>query len=119
MGIEYTTENTLAFKALGLQLPLLVDNVQTKTELLAMHHLSKKYGNVPSEISPEVLFAAYLRQALVAPLQQLKQINKSVNRDIYRVMPLGLNFAFSAMEDIKDFICGDRWQTVCLFVQLY
>lgn len=114
LGIEYTTENTLAFKALGLQLPLLVDNVNAKTELLAMHYLSKCYGNVPSEISPEVLFSAYLRQSLVTPLQQLKQIYRLVNKDIYRVMPVGLNFAYSAMEDIRDFICGNRLSFICV-----
>ena len=108
LGLEYSTENTMAFKALGLQLPIVVDEVQTKTEMLAMNYLSKRYGNISTDMSMETVFAAYLRQSLMLPFQQLKRIHKSEEKELFRVLPIGLNFAVNFMSDVREFFCGDR-----------
>jgi hypothetical protein len=108
LGIAYTTENTVAFKALGQQLPVLVDKVHSKTETLAMNYLCREYGNITSSMSTETVFSAYLKQSLVVPFQQLKRIGKIEEKELSRVLPFGLNIAVNAMSEVRDFFCGDR-----------
>lgn len=108
LGVEYATENSVAFKALGLQLPIVVDKNIAKTEALALNYLAKRFGNVTTEMSTEAVFSAYLRQSLVVPFAQLKRLCKTEEEELFRSLPVGLNFAVNIMSDIRDFFAGDR-----------
>lgn len=108
LNIDYHTENTFASKALGLQLPIIVDNVTTRTESLALSYLSSRYSTATTEMSADAVFSAYLKQALVIPFQQLRRNGRTDKKHLFRVLPIGLNVAFSVMDDIHEFFCGDR-----------
>ena len=112
LGLDYTTENTVTFNALGLRLPIIVDTVHAKTEVLAMNYLSRRFGNVTTEMSSDAVFAAYLRQSLIVTYQQIKRINGDEHREMLRVLPLGLNVAVGVLQDVQEFFCGDRWYIV-------
>ena len=108
LELDYTTENCVGYNALGVQLPLIVDKVYTKSEDLALNYLTKTYGGDMFELSANTMFSAFLKQSLVIPLDQIKRINGTENKNMFRAMPLGLNVAFSVMHDVREFVGGNR-----------
>ena len=108
LNVDYHTENTIGSKSLGLQLPIIVDKVTTRTESLALSYLSSRYSDSVTEMSADAVFSAYLKQALDIPLQQLRRDGKIDKKNLFRVLPMGLNVAFSLMDDVHEFFCGDR-----------
>lgn len=108
LNVDYHSENTFASKALGLQLPIIVDSATTKTESLALSYLSSRYSQTTAEMSADAVFSAYLKQALAVPFQQLRRNGRIDKKNQFRVVPIGLNVAYGIMDDIHEFFCGDR-----------
>jgi len=89
-------------------LPIIVDSATTKTESMALNYLSSRYSQTTAEMSADAVFSAYLRQALAIPFLQLRRIGRTDKKNLFRVLPIGLNVAYGVMDDIHEFFCGDR-----------
>jgi hypothetical protein len=107
LGLEYSSENSVTYQALGLPLPVIVDAVNVKNDTLAMTYLSKVYGNVESEMSSDTVFAVYLKQSLVGALRQIEKHRGTATKNVFRTMPAGLQLPAYSFLNARNLFYGE------------
>ncbi len=105
--IRYVTEFTPSFKALGRNLPIVVDGYTVQSEEEALISIADKTNNNVAGLSYDVVLSKYLKSSLSKVFSQLVQNNGDFREDVFNSSPAGINSIFGAMYHLRKAVNGD------------
>lgn len=117
LGINYLSENTLNYYALGEALPILIDGTIIKNNINdnALYYLNSLYScqnNI--EMSTDKVFSIYIQQSLIKTLTLLKDKN-NLQRDLFKEkLPFGFNHWILLLINIQEYFNMNRLKFISI-----